>query len=998
MLCPNCKSWEVANGAADRYCSWCGSSWLNVECRAVPEVLYFSPRDREDLRFDLSLHNTGLVPLEILGVATEPLGCAFFSYFKTEASSAQARLALAPGETQKLSGHFHRAVLQTLLASTLTSNSDQSPGAPVRLVLMLADEQRGPETTLAILPRPEFELLTPTLEVLEEGDSAAKILLVQAPGRIRLRQGFAQVREVASEIAGITCVLVSHAQEASLAEEQNGVFDFHLTIERALVQRHLQSGQPLRTDLKLLCDDPPGTFAPFNASLQIIPRRVPRLTILGARRNRTTSQQEMQTWALAGQTRDFMLQLKNESEQTIALHAIEATGSLECLKRKALALPLRLGPRATMSLPFIIDAQNLGEDTIIAGALALRYQTAESSFTTECELRIDARVPKPYAAGVAALDFGSAQSCVAFAPLEDEPEARLLKIQNDPFVPTAIVYQNLEPNGARTYEIGYAALSAKSGKEAALHVVQDFKQHLGEEQSRQVYLTNTKQIVTLAYREIIADYLRGLMAQAEARLAEELFRRRQAGVEVDFSSCQLRDLVLAASTTFTFKQKEALRQLLAEIGVATEAGAQLVPAPVLSACVELETLLAHWQKEARSGNNTSRERHLLIYEMGAGATEIALVRVEMIPPQGATLASSSRLQVNLKVLGSEGDEQFGGNNLTSALAKYLAQQALAQLEAKFETKVVLPLWHRVGQAPGKRLEQVGYLNWKRLRRYAESLKCQFADLSLPARVTAPRLTLQILADKTFQAAHVEKLVVHSAMLERVVAARMDLHVRRVHNLLRHAKLQAPDRILLAGRSTLLPGVHKHLAGAFAALGCEVEFIGQLRDRSFETRRAALPSLHDLKAATALGGAKYLCLLKNSGAVNLAQHHRPMKTVMRLGLGLEREGRLEFLPVIEKNVEIGRECAAPWFALTWDSEIPIYAATKSGPVHLEAEAELIGRFTLMQFKPALPADLEEEALYRALQQGRLRLRLTRHRELQVLLRLRGREHAIYFELD
>lgn len=998
MLCPNCKTWEVANAAADRYCSWCGSSWLNFECRCVTDVLYFSSHDREDLRFELALNNTGLIPLEILGVASEPLGCAVVPAFslsnQSEAFAAPPALKLAPGETQTLAGYFPRANVPALFADNANASNGQTRGAQVRFVLLLANEQTGPETSLTILPRPEFELLTPRLEVVDDGETAGNTLLAQTPARIRMRHGYAQVRHVTSGVPGVKCALVAPEAAVFHAESENGVFDFQVEIERALVQRHLQSGQPLAANVKLICEDPPGAFAPLNAALQIIPRRVPRLRVVGAQRNRNTGAQETQTWALAGRSRDFTLQVRNESEQTIELHAIEATSSLECLKRKPLALPLRLGPAALASLPFIIEAESFNDNTVVSGALALRYQAGSGSFTTECGLHIEVRVPQSFA-GVAALDFGSAQSCLALAPATESLAARLIKIQNDPFVPTAIVYQSLEANGERRFEIGYAALSAKSGKEAALHVVQDFKQHLGAESSRQIYLTSTKQIVALPYRTIIADYLRGLFAAAETQLAEELFRRRQAGAEADFARCQLRELMLVAATTFTFKQKEALRQLLADNGVAFGAEVQLAPGPVLSSCLDLETLLTQWQEEARTGTNTAPERHVLVYEMGAGATEMALVRLEMKAPKGKAAAEGAALCVTFKTLGSEGDEQFGGNNLTSALAKYLAQEALAQLEKKFETKVVLPLWHRAGQAPSKRLEQVGYLNWKRLRRYAESLKCQFADLALPARVTVPRLTLQILADKTFQAAHVENLVVHSAMLEKVVAARMELHVRRMHNLLRQAKLQAPDRIILAGRSTLLPGVQKYLAGAFAASGCEVEFAGALRPA---TRGMSLPSLHLLKAAAALGGAKYFCLLKNAGALNLSQSRRAMKTVMRIGLGVAREGRREFLPVIEKNVELGRECGVPRFALTWDDEIAIYATTKTESPNLETEAELLGRFTLMQFKPALPADLEEEALQRALQQGRLRLVLTRHRELQALLRLRGREHAIYFELE
>jgi len=1035
VLCPNCKSWEIAAEAADRFCSWCACSAQNTECFAAPEIIYCSPHDEEIPTFNLHLKNHGLVPLEITGIATEPVSCAFFEYFvtavrKKNASQKQSHLLLAPGEERILAGHFQATALQTLLApffdpkkaarnkrpappsassspaltnkpesgENLSNNNGLMHGLQVRFVVMLPGEEPGPECALTVLPRPEFELLTPTIEIQAEGDADAGAEFCQATGRMRLQQGCAHIHGIASEMPGIKFSFPPEPNEqgAMRLDEANRVFDFRVEVERELLMRHLKSGELLQANMKLICDDPPVHFTPNNAPLRLVPRRMPRLTILEAQRNRTTGQHEMRAWALAGQRREFMLRLKNTGETTLELYAIEATSSLECLKRKPLDLPLRIAPQAAIKLPFIIDTQGYDAEAEVTGALALRYRGAtRETFSTECALRFDVRVPKPFA-GVAALDFGTAQSCIAIAKLGHEQETRLVKIQNDPFVPTAITYQNLEDGGERTYEIGYAALSS-SGKEAALHVVQDFKQHVGEEQARQVYLTGAKQVATLPYHVIITDYLRRLVATGEEHLANELYRQEQSGAEADFSRCQLREMAVICPATFTFQQKQALRHALAELGCASEENAQLLPAPALSACSELETSIARWQEEFRRGTNQANTRHILVYEMGAGATEMALVRVAMNPPAGHTLAEAETLQVNLKILGSEGDEQFGGNNLTAALAKYLAQQALTQLEAKFGTKVVLPLWHRLGQTPNKKMEQVGFVNWKRLWQHAESLKCQFADLSLPARVTLPRLTLQIFFDKTFQVADVEKLVVHSALLEKVVKARMELHVRRVQNLLRQARLAAPDRILLAGKSTLLPGVQKYLAGALAAQGCEVEYLGRQSVLRLGEIKSAPPSLYELKAAAALGGAKYLRLLKSEGSLNV-QPGPPMKTVMRIGMGVEENGNTQFLPIIENEVEIGVECAAPPFALTWETAIPIYVTNKSGTPDLSEEAELIGRFALVHFKPALPADLTEEELQHALQLGRLRLKLTRLCELQVLLRVRGREHAIYFELD
>lgn len=1030
MLCPNCKIWEIPPQAADRYCGWCGASRLSVECQALPPALYFSTQDQAAPHFELSVRNSGTTPVEVIGVEADPAGCAFFSLFtktsrKSAASQKKPSLTIAPGETRVLSGYFQMAALQALFAAfapeksskttAQKSRNEEQPangfheissagyknGAPhgltARFALLLDGNRKGPSCTLKVVLRPEFELLTPTLEVIEAGDTDSESVACARPGSIRLRQGSARVQHLESEIPGIKLELLKpqELQAAANAGEKNGVFNFRLEIERHLLEQHLESGRPLQTGVKLVCEDPPGRFTPKNAPLQIIARSIPRLAVISARREDGANALQIRTWALAGRTRDFMLPLKNESRRALEIYAIEATGTLDCLKRKGQELPLRLAPHQTAGLSFMLDTQTCPANTAIVGALALRYRSeAAESFSIECGIHLEVRAPQTFP-GVAAIDFGAAQSCVAISELQDERHARLVKIHGDPFVPTAILYQSIA--GERVYEIGSAAFSTKPDKDTALHVAQDFKPRLGQALSRQIYLTRTKQIVKMPYDVVLADYLRGLLRAAEHHLAEKAFRQNTEGMNQDFSRCELREILLIAPATFTFKQKEALRQALTEAGIPAKANVQLLPAPVVSACAEVDHLAAHWQQEMQSGKNPAPFRHLLIYEMGAGATEIALVRVELQPQTAHTLAESENWRVEFKVLGCEGDEQFGGNNLTAALAKHLAQQALAQLEAKFKTKIVLPLWHRLDQTPGKRLEQVGYMNWKRLLRRAESLKCQFADLALPARLTLPRLALQILVDRTFRATHVENLVVSSALLEKVVAERMALHVRRIQNLLRHAKLQAPDRIVLAGMSTLLPGVRQALAGAFAAHGCEVEYLGRQAADPSRKEHPEFPSLHDLKAAAALGGAKYLRLLKTEGELHL-KDSRPIKTAMRIGFGLRHNGGMQFVPVIEKNIVVGTECPVPPIALRWETELPIYATVKTGALNLDEEAELLGHFRLAQLKPAVPADLDDAALALILQQRRLRLKLTRHHELHVLLRLRGREHAGYFELD
>lgn len=1030
MLCPNCKIWEIVPETADRYCCWCGALRLSVECQALPPALYFSTQDHAAPNFELSVRNSGTAPVEVIGVETEPAGCAFFSLFtkaarKSAASQKKPSLTVAPGETRVLAGYFQMAALQALFAAFTpeknpktnakksrreeqaangvheASGARYKNGAPhgltARFVLLLDGDRKGPSCTLKVVLRPEFELLTPTLEVIEAGDIESESVACVRPGSIRLRQGSARVQHLESEIPGIKLALLKPQELHATANagEKNGVFDFRLEIERQLLEQHLESGRPLQTGVKLVCEDPPGRFTPINAQLQIIPRSIPRLAIVEARRQDDAGALQIKTWALAGRTRDFILQLKNESRRALEIYAIEATGTLDCLKRKAQELPLRLAPHKTTDLSFLLDTQACPANTAINGALALRYRSeAEESFSIECGIHLEVRAPQVFP-GVAAIDFGAAQSCVAISELQDERHARLVKVHGEPFVPTAILYQSIE--GERAYEIGSAAFSTKPEKDTVLHVAQDFKPRLGHGLARQVYLTRTKQIVKMPYDIVLADYLRGLLRAAEHHLAEKAFRQNAEGAAKDFSRCELREILLIAPATFTFKQKEALRQALLEAGIPAKANVQLLPAPVVSACAEVDHLAAHWQQEMQSGKNPAPFRHLLIYEMGAGATEIALVRVDMQPQTANTLAESENWRIDFKILGCEGDEQFGGNNLTVALAKHLAQHALTQLEAKFKTKIVLPLWHRIDQTPGKKLEQVGYMNWKRLLRQAESVKCQFADLALPARLTLPRIALQILVDRTFRAAHVENLSVSSALLEKVVAERMALHVRRIQNLLRHAKLQAPDRIVLAGMSTLLPGVRQSLAGAFAAQGCEVEYLGRQFADSNRKDQTEFPSLHDLKAAAALGGAKYLRLLKTEGELRL-QDSRPMKTAMRIGFGLRHNESMQFVPVIEKNIVVGTECPVPPIALRWESELPIYATVKTGALNLDEEAELLGHFRLAQLKPALPVDLDDAALAPALQQRRLRLKLTRHHELQVLLRMRGREHAAYFALD
>ncbi len=936
------------------------------------------------------LHNNGLLPVTVLDVLSSPPGYVHFPHLPHASNagepapgrSGRSTIVLQAGEVRELQGKITSAALRDFAGAQIRFKPKLDPAITVA------------ECRVAVLPFPEFELLTPALQLFDTPSSQSPILRCSSDARIRLRHGKADIRELACDQPGVKFLPDgTHPIPTELeADKNNGTISFQVEVEREHLAPYLKTGQPMLATLKLVCSNPPGTFAPFNSPLKIFAHPVPRLEFpdLAIAPRRDDTPLELQTWALTGRTRTLSLQIKNPGTLPLEVFAIQTTAALECLALQSPDLPISLLPKQSTEVQFLLDTRTIAEPREITGKATFQFRAGnEAEFAARLSLTIDVRQPQPYP-GVSALDFGASHTCLAVAELDDGPESnpRLLRIAGEAFVPSAILYHDISPEGERDYDIGHAALAASSGIDAVMQVIPDLRKHLGVEHDWEIILHQSGNAATLPAPLILTDFIKKFIYEAENNLADELYRRRTESA-TDFNACLLQNTLVTHPATFTDHQKRALCAVLANAGFNSPDETWLQPAPVVAGFDGLIARVPHWQAEA--GPSTLPQfHHILTYDLGAGATGLALTRIELQPETNKTFAESTAVIMNVKTLSVDGDPSFGGDTITIALAKYLMEQAVTQLEQKLEPPVVVPLWNRALEQPQLKLEKIGYLNWRRLLRNAEHVKCLISESPPDKNCTFKPMTLQVVTDGKVKAATVTGISANSELLHGLVASHLDEHVNMLKSLVRKHGLECPEILRLTGKSTLLPFVRERLADIFNSKKCRVVY-----SLDGKPAKTLLP-INGLKSTTAIGGVHYLCHLKRGNWVP-RQEPPPHQTGVRIGLGIRGNNSLRFWEVIGKGGLIGAEHVVRPFGLTLETALTFYASAKEGEIHLPHEAQLIGSCRLNRFMPALPGDLRDDELLRLVCAGKLRVQLTANHELHVLLQARGREYVIYLNL-
>jgi molecular chaperone DnaK (HSP70) len=844
---------------------------------------------------------------------------------RTGQHHSSGMIQIAPGEIRQLEGRFHltkvRQAMRTPGPGTQTSAPRENPALPptheslrqaspasdwknereaepaeeealpkdtgeggvethwralqLELQVQLSPAWPAPACELTVLPPPEFELLTPALHLLPAQEAEAGTTKCAPAAILRLRQGAARISELKSAQSGIHFDLASHdGFPVDLqADDENNELRFHVEVANEVIAACRKNRRPLPVDLKIICAAPSGVFRPRRASLKIVPRLLAQLAFPDFNYSPSGGPPELKTWALAGRVRNLPVRVQNASDQALEIYAVEATRELAQLVRKSPALPLRLAPQETTTFHFMLDMRAVESAATCAGMVALRFRTEENAgvFAAQFALHVETRTPSAFK-GAAAMDFGASDSCLAVMEEGDNEKAsaRLLEIRGEALARTVLVYHHAGKELERSYEIGREAVSAKEPGQArpklSWRFVEDLKKSLQHEQLRPVLTAQAAPPIMLTNDAIVEDYLRAFLHAAEERLAEEIFQRGQRQQEADFGACLLREILIACPATFTFQQKQTLRQALAELGMNVRADS-FQSAAAMACFSELGKIFSLGEggspnaaagSQGRSG--TAPVRHVLAYDSGAAFTDMALVRLDFAATAVEKITESDAVSVGMKILGLDGDDQFGGQNVTAAVAKHLAQQVVAQLEGKLKTRVQLPLWHRTGTIPAKAIEQIGYLNWKHLWHHAEQAKRRLSVNPSLAESTTPRMALRIIVNKKLQAAVIAPVQIKAVFLEKVIAARLELHLRKMQRLIQQAGLDAPDLIYLSGRSTVLPAVRKMISRTFNS---RVVFAGALQS-SQDLSTAKLTPLQFLKASVALGGAQYLRLLRNGG--------------------------------------------------------------------------------------------------------------------------------------
>ena len=938
MLCENCKSWELTDSSEpDRYCGWCGVTLYQIECTASPETVYVHMNKSSLPSFSLLIKNNGVAPVAVNDVIAQPQGYISFPYL--DHSSQEDK---HPSDNSERNG---RLILQ--------------PGEIKEL---------------------QGKFYPDIVQQLANGYAETKIL----------------DRGDRSEISeGVPSHEVDWEQQQA---EQSQRVEMSSKQDQDLVDTEGSSGIKFGFQLDLS----PELEKP-RCSVRVLPLEVrkplvPRLAFLDIDTGADTPA-KLSTWALAGRVRSFPFRIKNSGEQKIEILAIETTFSLECLVLKKTVLPIELEPGATKTISFFLDTQSVEKADVLSGDVAFRFRgDSKSVYSSYFTLVIDVTKPRLFR-GITAIDIGTTYTCVAVSESHKNEygNSYLIPVHGDTHIPTAIRYKDISEDGHHEIEIGKAAFAQDGKPEQDVCVIKNFIRNIGKDLTQEIKTDETGEKHSIKTETIIADYLKKILAEAENQIAARLFLLKQNNnSDIDFGACLLKQALITYSATYTYRQKSTMKEIAEEVGIKVGEDILFQPAPTAASFQGISKFIGQWTNDVLSGGLTN-QCHFLIYDLGGNSTQMALLQMDITPKVTGSSSESTLAKVNTKLLGLDGDDQFGGDDITAVLIESLMIQAKDLLQQELQQDVTIPLWEHPHELPDSETDLISYHNLQRLTTDAENLKCHLTEIHPDSDCVLAQTNLYVMIGGDVKMFEFQDLAVNGRLLEKRVGPRLDLHLRKIQNLVNNVGLEAPHFIRLAGMSTLLPIVRTRLNKLSAIYGCKVGYFRQEQTIEPHSKALNLLPIEDLKSCTALGGIELLRQAHLNGVVFMDHLNSAQKINEQIGIVLKKRDGLKFWKIVKKGAAVPVEFIVPAFKMSCRSRLHLYKAKMDGQVDDPANATSLGSYSLSDFQPAIPKDFSDEEFQKILRAGKLRFRLTSHKELYILLQLRGKEHKLYIAL-
>lgn len=542
----------------------------------------------------------------------------------------------------------------------------------------------------------------------------------------------------------------------------------------------------------------------------------PKLNIPGAERT-------MEVNAFVGRRAEFGLTLENFSQGAEGHADLQILG----LERdvpwlnptSAITYPLTIPSGQFQHVTFAADVDKLAEGSQQA---KLTFLTNSPGSDKQKPVFIELNVQQMQDFnGVLAIDFGTTNSCCSFIDkrgrdgLIEIGEGRDKNTTNS----SAILYKDLFENGQKFYEIGSNAYEYSFMGAFSRCAVKQVKRSLGKSRHYEIrFQEDSTKEATYTPRQVTTDILRRILEQAEDRLR-----------------ARIRSCTVAHPSRFSVRQIDDLKSAIAGCGIED---ITLVHEPIGAA---LDFIRG---EEIRK---KYKDYHLMVFDFGGGTIDVTLLRVV-----NERRSDTKMVYVKPDVLGVTGDPEFGGENVTDLVLKLIhtrCEEILVKREEERRkkgganttatTKCLIPIDEE--NFEDSRYKSVARQNRPRLRAKAEVAKIAIAlygdshvddrsqiwhgailpgGAELSETVLFSDLYLNVVVDNVLVSKPEEfkykDIVPSKEQIEAQLRPKLSEIVASMKALVQKKAIDAPEIILLSGKSSALPIVKEVISDAFAS--------------------------------------------------------------------------------------------------------------------------------------------------------------------------------------
>jgi molecular chaperone DnaK (HSP70) len=649
---------------------------------------------------------------------------------------------------------------------------------------------------LEVVPQPDVVPVTGKYELLLD--------LVQSEqnfAHINIRQGVITVEELSTDVPWAE---VRTRQEYKLPFTLDArststlplefVFDERALLDQArefpfeypgnLIIRYREFEKLRSVPFQVICYKPPELYV-WESEVKVIKLRA------GRQESFTLTLQNTDITVLDGDIGRGILEIR-------AIEVFNMDGSpCTWLKQTAsIEFPLRISSGKFMALSFAIETTE-GEpgspDQIGVGthsvAVIITTNVPESKKRYFFEFDVQRM---PVHEGMLVVDFGTSNTCAALLSLGGLGIEDLIPIdetfdasmgERPTTAPSVIQYLDLLETGVKEYQIG-------SGPAGLAHlspsVVVSPKRGLETNQKYSIVFSMAGGRKTAEYtpREVIADYLRRVKEISEDHIRARIYQ-----------------VTIAHPSRFSLRQIKELERATRE-AFGESCSLEKIHEPIAAALDFIVTPEA-----------VSRESYtLMVYDFGGGTTDVTLLQIE-------NQHRGSYCVVTPQVLGAAGNPRLGGTEVTEIVMKLGLKRAEKVVVSKFPEATagqILINLESFRYNPQRRRAVIE--NRSTLLRWAEPAKIalsNYGDRHQPP-ANLGFIPLHILIDDR-QMTH---NFYHEDIVPRLEELNSELEVflndamLLTKKLAEEGQVEAPDVILLAGKSSALPIVKEMLRRYF----------------------------------------------------------------------------------------------------------------------------------------------------------------------------------------